>query len=153
MEPFTIDALAGVGITPGEFVARDISAEMLRDADLILTATRQHRSVVVTEAPDVVRRAFTIKEFARLAVSADADSVVSLDGLVEGVARQRGFNPPAAAEEDDITDPYGQRAKRYVQTLNDLQPTIDVIADVLVGAAREEHGEDGLPDDLEVERQ
>ena len=33
-------------------------------ADLILTASREHRDVVMTELPSIYKRAFTLKEFA-----------------------------------------------------------------------------------------
>src|SRR5437763_16922091 len=120
MEPFAIDALSGLGIAPGAFTARDITADMLAAADLVLTATRQHRSLVVTIEPRVVRRAFTIKEFARLAASLDDGAALPdlnasvadrLRALVTRVGGQRGVAPAKPAGEDDVADPYGESAQ------------------------------------------
>ena len=51
----------------GDPAQRDRSS---RSADLVLTATREHRSAVVGMAPSAVRRTFTLLELARIAVAA-----------------------------------------------------------------------------------
>lgn len=130
MEPFALDALAAVGIEPDEFIARDATVDIIESADLILTATKRHRSLVVSECPSVVRRAFTIKEFARLARSLDRLTVAGGD-LVATVAEQRGLIPAVPAAEDDVADPYRQPAVRFTQTAAELRPAVDAIAHVL----------------------
>ena len=136
MEPFAIDALTGLGITADEFAARDVDAEILADAGLILTATRQHRSMVVTAEPSVVRRTFTIKEFARLAASLDDGPGVPLAQVVDRVAAQRGFAPPVAPGEDDVADPYRQPARRFTETADELGPAVETIADLLATSVK-----------------
>jgi protein-tyrosine phosphatase len=144
MEPFAVDALTGLGVDPGEFVARDVTPELLEPADLILTATRQHRSLVVTVQPSVVRRVFTIKEFARLAASLDGTPVERADGdpgerlrqVIIRVGGQRGFAPAGPPEYDDVRDPFGEPAERFVETARDLLPAVTAVADLLADAAR-----------------
>jgi len=141
MEAFAAAALRGVGVEPGEFVARDVTAEILDVADLVLTATRQHRSLVATAQPSVIRRVFTIKEFARLAASLE-ESVGSNDAaptdrlreLVVRVAGQRGLAPPAQPSDDDVADPYGMSARHFTATAADLLPAVTITAERLARA-------------------
>ncbi|MGH3489393.1 MAG: hypothetical protein ACRDP8_16000 [Actinopolymorphaceae bacterium] len=55
------------GGDPDGFRSTELTAELIAAADLILTATRAHRSAVVTLDPGALRRSFTLTEFARTA--------------------------------------------------------------------------------------
>src|SRR4051794_35150893 len=55
MEPAAAETLTGLGGDPVGFQARAMTAALL-DADLILVATREHRRLVVTEAPSALSR-------------------------------------------------------------------------------------------------
>src|SRR5690348_14875143 len=59
-------ALTNLGIDPSAHRARQFELRMAREADLILTAARQHRDLLITEAPVLHKKTFTMKEFARL---------------------------------------------------------------------------------------
>src|SRR6476469_7218382 len=58
--------LRSVGVSADSFAARRLLGSTARSADLILAMTKAHRSEVVELAPAVVRRSFTLLEFARL---------------------------------------------------------------------------------------
>ena len=104
--------LAALGIDSLDFRARRLVEEMVADADLVLTATRAHRSAAISLVPRAAARTFTLREFARLVSLVDVDALPADDpvergrSLVAAAARQRGmiWVPP---EEDDIADPYG----------------------------------------------
>ena len=49
-----------------EHVSTNLDAAVIRRADLVLTATRRHRSAVVSSVPAAIGRSFTILQFARL---------------------------------------------------------------------------------------
>src|SRR4029453_8342341 len=57
--------LRGGGLEPDGFEARRLSERMLKEADLVLAMTRAQRGLVVDLWPPAVRRAFTLREFAR----------------------------------------------------------------------------------------
>ena len=66
-----MDALAAAELTrlggdPSEFEARQLTASMATEADLVLTATRDIRSQVVATAPAALKRTFTLLELAAL---------------------------------------------------------------------------------------
>lgn len=58
--------------------ARQFLEDILDGSDLILTMTRQQRREVVELSLRVTRRAFTLREFARL-ITATSDAVLALD--------------------------------------------------------------------------
>lgn len=103
------------GIDASGHRARALTVPLIRESDLILTATRRHRSQVVALDPAALRRTFTLREFARLAeaarlagATAGADitgSAARLDALVGAAFVRRGG---ADIGDDDIADPYGR---------------------------------------------
>ena len=54
------------GGAPAIHVARQLTAELVSTADLVLTATREHRSAVVALHPRAARYSYTLNQFARL---------------------------------------------------------------------------------------
>ena len=93
------------------FVARELLPEHLVVADLVLTGSAEQRHQVTLL--DAIRggRAFTLREFARLAEGLD---VACLPDSAPARARElvarmaaRRTQLPAAPVEDDIADPYG----------------------------------------------
>ncbi|HEY6934477.1 MAG TPA: adenylyl-sulfate kinase, partial [Marmoricola sp.] len=66
MSPEAAAELEQYGATADGFTARQLTPAMVRDADLVLTATRELRSRVLAETPSALRRTFTVLEFAAL---------------------------------------------------------------------------------------
>ena len=58
--------LTRLGGDPSEFEARQLTASMATEADLVLTATRAIRGQVVATAPAALKRTFTLLELAAL---------------------------------------------------------------------------------------
>ena len=84
---------------PGGFASRRLTAPLLAEADLVLTAEATHRGFVLEEFPQHVRKVFTVGQFA-----AALDEHPELTGreLVAAVGARR----TAARPEHDIADPY-----------------------------------------------
>lgn len=140
-------AMTGDGMTPEAAVvahrhgsggeahtARQLTEPLVATADLVLTATREHRSAVVALYPRAARYSYTLKQFARLLapviesapgtggwdagddVAGDEESVSArrLRSLITEVAATRGFSPPPEhPEDDDIEDPYRRSTDVY----------------------------------------
>ncbi|MCI1261725.1 MAG: hypothetical protein LKG20_05510 [Tetrasphaera jenkinsii] len=104
----------------------------IRAADLILTATAEHRSRVLVEVPAAFKRTFTIREFATvlaergLRPGADPDA---WRAAIAQVARYRG-----GADDADIEDPYRRGRAAYKGMRETMLPLLDVVID----AARSE---------------
>lgn len=136
MERAAALVLAEVGVDEGGFVARELSAAMVRDADLVLGATRQHRSVVLGHEPAALRRSFTLKEMARLVEVVPAESGESpadrAGRVVEAAAKARGA-VRVSPRDDDIADPYGASLHVYRQRRDEIARATSAIAAALLG--------------------
>ena len=130
--------LVAAGADPAGFRAQAITRQLVTDADLVLALTRAHRAEVVAMVPRALRRAFTLREFARLAADVDPDLLPAgspgerLAALVPLTAARRGLAPVAGAE-DDVVDPYRGSAARYQSSLDQLRPAVEAIAAVALG--------------------
>lgn len=112
MEAHALSTLASYDVDGTGFAARELVAEHVVAADLVLAATREHRAAAVLLHPRAAARTFTLREFARLAASVDAaslpagDPVARARALVAAAAAHRGLVPPDRSRDDDVDDPY-----------------------------------------------
>lgn len=145
MEPFTVPALAAYGAVPGASSARDLAVEHLEAADLVLTATRQHRAAAVRLLPRASARTFTVREFGRLCEAVDPAVLPSGDlgergrALVRAAAAQRG-QVLVSPGEADVEDPYRGPASAYAACAQVLHDALQRPMDLLAGRPE---GEDG----------
>lgn len=131
------------GGNPAGHAARQLTADLINGADLILTATRQHRADTVALVPRALRHTFTLNQFARLiaateraetSVVDDVEAAAALRGYTAEIAATRGFAPPPMqADDDDIIDPYRQSQAIYEQA---GQAIDDAVSTVTTGIAR-----------------
>jgi protein-tyrosine phosphatase len=119
MAPHAATVLAERGLPAGGFVARDLSAELVADSDLVLCAAREHRSAVVRIDPRALRRTFTLPEFHRLTGSLtrgdidQAGPVRGLASLARAAVRRRAVDRAARPGDDDIPDPIGYPVSEF----------------------------------------
>ncbi|WP_346957745.1 low molecular weight phosphatase family protein [uncultured Arthrobacter sp.] len=66
IQPPSADIIRTYGGSPEGFSARQLTGQLLREADLVLTMTSTHRGEVLQLDASLLRRTFTIREFARL---------------------------------------------------------------------------------------
>jgi protein-tyrosine phosphatase len=140
MEPHALTTLASYGIDGQDFRARELVAEHVVAADLVLAATREHRAAAVVLHPRAASRTFTLREFARLsrvvdpARLPDGDPVERAQALVRGAAARRGMVPPDNPRDDDLDDPYQAPASAFVVCADLVQSTLRGPLDLLAGA-------------------
>jgi protein-tyrosine phosphatase len=119
MHPHAVDVLAELGVAADGFRGRQVSAELVAHADLVLTATRQERAICAALAPVAVRRVFTIRQFGRFVAALDPARLAGLpaDDRLAALAREanavRGRLQPVPAEEDDLADPVHGTAAEF----------------------------------------
>ncbi|MHB8451676.1 MAG: arsenate reductase/protein-tyrosine-phosphatase family protein, partial [Mycobacteriales bacterium] len=100
MSPEAAAVLAELGVDPVGFRARDLTADQVAAAALVLTATREHRARVVSLHPPAAVRAFTLREFARLTAGVRPAALppgapaLRLPALVQAAHQRRGLDPP-----------------------------------------------------------
>jgi protein-tyrosine phosphatase len=112
MESFALSTLKAQGVDGDDFRARELVAEHVAGADLVLGATREHRAAAVVLHPRAAGRTFTLREFARLTAAVDPAQLTATDPverareLVRAAAGRRGLVPPDHPKDDDLADPY-----------------------------------------------
>ncbi|HYI33696.1 MAG TPA: low molecular weight phosphatase family protein [Glaciibacter sp.] len=149
MTPEAAEQVSEHGTTPSPHRARQLTAEHVEAADLILTASRDHRGEVVSVAPSASRRTFTLREFARIveftgaresigpgSPDVEAESLRTvLRAFVDTMAASRGYAPPPArAIDDDIDDPYRQSKQVYRRSAGIIHEAVTTIAAGLASA-------------------
>ena len=129
--------LVRLGVEPTAHLARQVTAELVSGADLVVTATRSHRAAVVTLVPRATRYTFTALELARLLTDTDtlslpADPSLRVRELAAVAASGRGLAPPpVTAYADDIPDPYGRPDADYRRATDLMAPAVAVLAAAL----------------------
>jgi protein-tyrosine phosphatase len=121
------------------FIARAATPEQVRDADLVLTMTREHRSAIVTAVPAAVRSTFTLREFAELASLVREFGVEIPDGapgerlaaLAAAAPRFRAMR--RAGDHDDIADPFGGETADYAQAALDIRASVAAVTAAVEG--------------------
>lgn len=129
----------------GEHAARYLVEPMLTESDLVLTMAREHRSHAVQMMPSRLRQTFTAREFARLAATLTDDEVrtvadaagsdprARLAAALRVLGDQRGLTL-AAAEDDDVIDPYRRSQATYELSAAQLLPAIDEVERIVRAA-------------------
>ncbi|MBA3802964.1 MAG: hypothetical protein H0X22_08670 [Acidimicrobiia bacterium] len=127
MQPYALATLAERGIDGDAFRATRLDAASLADVDLVLTATRAHRTATVRLAPRLLRSTFTMLQFARLARRID-ESVDDGTALVAAVnaARTALRDDPRS---DDLLDPIGGPLAGYRRCAAVLDDSIAAMLD------------------------
>lgn len=110
-----------LGVDPAPFRSRPLARHHLSAADLVLTATREHRAAVLDLEPAALRRSFTLRELAGLAPLAEGED---LAGWVGSAARLRSRGPVDA----DVPDPYRRAAETHREVADLLDATTRTIA-------------------------
>jgi protein-tyrosine phosphatase len=135
MAPHAAEALLEYGVTPGDFASRPLTGALLDAADVVLTATREHRAEIVSRRPRCAPRTFTITEFGVLAdhvlaaggeLPAPPDPAGRAAALVEEVRSLRGLVP---VERPDVPDPYRRPRRAH-------RAAARQIADAIAGPLR-----------------
>lgn len=118
--------------------ARYLVEPILGESDLVLTMTREQRRHVVQMMPALVRRAFTLREFTRLAAgvsderlrteadAASQDAAARMRALARAVAAERGASGPGD-DDDDVIDPYTHPRAVYEQAAAQIEPALGAV--------------------------
>lgn len=125
-----------------EFQARQLTAALVADSDLLLTANREQRAQVLEISPLALRRAFTLREFAALIDGVQLEAAAFTTGewlaLATGYALSRRtanaelVNSPSA----DIVDPYRLGEGAFERMAEETDASIGRIMESLAQATK-----------------
>jgi protein-tyrosine phosphatase len=120
------------GFESDSFEARRLSESMIKEADLLLSMTRAQRGLVVELWPAAVRRAFTLREFARLLNWVDPATLPGgppaerLRAAVPLATAARGRERVSPGE-DDVVDPFRLSSGVYAESFAQITSAVDAI--------------------------
>ncbi len=136
-------ARAQLGLFGGDgagFVARRLTPAMVAGADLVLTATREHRALVAQAHPRALRYAFTYRDFADLSAHLEeADLPTAADGptwvreITATVAACRGRRATLPPADADVVDPYGRQDHVYETMSSQIRTATPSVVRALTG--------------------
>lgn len=137
MQPEARASLSGYDVDGSAFRARELRAEHVANAELILVATREHRAAAVVLHPRAAVRTFTLLEFARLCQDVQeaqlphGDVVERGRALVAAARAQRGQTALQSPGDDDLVDPYRQPQDAYTACAERVQAALQRPLDLL----------------------
>ncbi|EGJ74695.1 putative protein-tyrosine phosphatase [Streptomyces sp. Tu6071] len=141
MEENAAAVLSELGADPAGFRARELLDGHVIHADLVLTATRDHRAQVISMGHSAGLRTFTLKEFTRLVRAIDpatlpdtADLAGRARALVRAAAALRGWLLAPTPEADEVHDPYGAPLTFFEAIGGEISEALDPVINALTGA-------------------
>jgi protein-tyrosine phosphatase len=133
----TDDAIAVMrehGLEISAHTNRQLTQELVEEADLVLGMTRDHVSIATARSADARGRTFLVGELARLGADIgprrESESVTT---WAERAAAARPRGRPLGRAMDEIADPVGEPIEVYRQTAADLDDRLTEIAALLTG--------------------
>ncbi len=139
MEAHASTVLAEFGADPEGFRGRELLDEYVIEADLVLTATRDHRAQVISMGHAAGLRTFTLKEFTRLvraidpATLPDGGVIDRARALVRAAAALRGWLLAPSAEADEVYDPYGAPVTVFRHIGAEIHSALEPVVTALTG--------------------
>lgn len=128
---FSAQVLTDRGVYTQGHRSRLLDAAMLRSTDLVLTATREHRSAVVRLLPAAIGRTFTMLQFARLAALVPplhgSDGAELGRQLVVEAKAARPLLQPVPPEDDDLPDPMGRPLAEFERCAARLDAVVQAV--------------------------
>ena len=105
MDSVMAGALTERGLSADTFLSRPLTADLIEDADLVLTAEASHRAFILDDHAAAFRKVFTLGQVAEVV----RNSPEGLTGpeLLRALGERRGASEPRL----DVRDPYGRGAK------------------------------------------
>nr|WP_253794703.1 protein-tyrosine-phosphatase [Kitasatospora paracochleata] len=146
MEAHAATVLGEYGADSADFIGRELLDEHVVEADLVLTATLDHRAQVISMGHSAGLRTFTLKEFTRLVARVDPRTLPDpRDGarlteraraLVRAAAALRGWLLASTPESDELHDPYGAPIGMFRNCGEEIFDALDPVVTALTGVSR-----------------
>ncbi|MBP1135052.1 protein-tyrosine phosphatase [Arthrobacter sp. PvP023] len=146
IQPLSADIVNMYGGTDKGFAARQLTPKILRDTDIVLTMTSKHRGEVLQLDASLLKRTFTIREFARMlealeerdaagvatgtapaekaSAETPSDAGAMWRGLPARLASVRHLALAAESADNEVIDPYKRGPEVYRQMEDELAPAL-----------------------------
>ncbi|MCH1865988.1 hypothetical protein [Nocardioides sp. CFH 31398] len=127
MDEEMLQALQRRGVDGSTFRSRRLNPRMVADADLVLTASREHRDFALEDSPGAFRKVLTLGQAVDAARQLPAD--VEPQNVLAELARHRG----GADASSDVADPYRRGPEAAEACATTVVDMLDALLPVLAG--------------------
>ncbi|HIW98593.1 MAG TPA: hypothetical protein H9871_00450 [Candidatus Nesterenkonia stercoripullorum] len=142
MQPPMKQRVREYGADSEDFTARQITSDMLEEADLILAATRDHVQDMISAVPDAAERTFTVPELGELLAQIDVESLPrdasspaeTLSAVVTAVEAVRSDQGRQERTADDVVDPYMLPEGVYDEAFEQIRGPLEALGDRVLRA-------------------
>lgn len=139
IEPTMARLLTEDGANTFGFSARRLTKSLVRDADLVLAMTRDHRTRSVQMWPGSLKRTFTLRELTRLARLISPGELDAATGAESGLSeRLRALlelaplhRAQVSPELDDVIDPYMQGDEVFEEVYEQLDHEVRTLVGIV----------------------
>ncbi|WP_074040327.1 hypothetical protein [Dermacoccus nishinomiyaensis] len=120
------------GLDGARYRPRQVTSALVREADLVLTASREHRRVLVEEAPTAASRVFALLDFADVCAETPLPRTQGVYGLREFVANSPagsvGRHSARSDADAEIPDPFRQGPEVFARMAAQADPALATVA-------------------------
>ncbi len=128
VSPPMVDLLRDHGADPDGFSARQLTAPIVRAADVVITMTHAHRTEVVTISPAAVQRTFVLGELAAMLRQVDDEAIMQRTGpdatladrMTAAFVLAKHHVEPGQDLGGDVDDPYGRSKQVYARSFDQI---------------------------------
>lgn len=117
----TASTLRRMGIDVGNYRSRRVTPELVREADLVLTAERLHVMRIAEDDPGVFERCFTFPEFVAAAEQSGPRAGKPVRAWVAGAAPGRTHATFLSRHAPEVADPAGRSDQMFGATAAELE--------------------------------
>jgi protein-tyrosine phosphatase len=136
--------VAAAGANAEGFVARQLSTDMILNANLVITMTSDHRRQTVAMLPAAVQRTFVLGELAHMLNQVEARDVTEIAGewgstaerLQAMVTIAKRNRTPGVDPDEDIVDPYGRSKSVYAESFQQVRAALEPIVRLAASSPR-----------------
>ncbi len=123
IHPYAARTLEQLGADPTNFAARQLSAAIASDADLVITMTKAQRDDVVESAPQQLHKTFMLSEISRIASRYHPKDLSELAVLRPQLPTQDRF---------DVADPIGRSQEFFDSVGTQIADLVDPLVQLCV---------------------
>lgn len=129
LSPDAVRAAKERGVDAGDLRPTQLTADLLRDADLVVTMTADHSEEVLDVAPEVAEKTFTLKELSglltRMRASEPSSERASVLARIAEAHRLRAASSATASPAEDVRDPLGLPMDVYREVAAQIEAGVD----------------------------
>ena len=145
IDPSSAALLGPFAAAAAGFAATQLTAGLITRQDVVLTMTREHRGAVLRLCPEALRRAFSLREFARLLDTVDSGRLPRARAarwmrLAPELAANRTSARLLDPTQDDVVDPFGQGPEVFRRMASQIVPAVERIIAFERTAVEEDSG-------------